>query len=314
MDQITDAKRQLNKKDTYCIYRKKKKGKDMCTLSCRKYCSMYTDNPQSSCYLKVSQYRKELDAHNTKKEYIFGVEVEYVSKIDKKLKPAQHSLDSFTESSSKNVNTKTYNLNHNTVDQCIDYGPKWETKNWTNFKYKETVYVFQGFLHCANHHSDSLSHGQVIVKNLKGTKEKHRVNLIYCSKCKKYYIDGSHYKDFIKQRILLDFRVKTSYSQGYGFDGFRPESELHLYGYNVRSSTPKSVRQQVLYDVVSNRLIRVEIVVSHLQGLISLSESRNDRTHAVKRYREDMDFLYERFPGASMEHRTLDSYDFEEEK
>lgn len=300
-----NAKRQLDKKDIYCIYRRPKKDKDICTLPGRHYCRMCTARPQTTCCLKVSQYRNELNARNNKKEYLFGVEVEHVSKIDKKLKPAQHSLGSFTESSSKNVSTRTYNLNYNTIDSYIDYGPKWVIKNWTDFKYKETVYVFKGFLYCAKYHSDSLSHGQVIVRNLKGTKEKHRVNLIYCAKCKKYYIDESHYKDFIRQKVLLDFRIRASHSRGYGFDGFKSESELHLYGYNAQSSTPKSVRQQVLYDVVSNRLMRVEVVISHLQGLISINESRNDRATVIKRYREDMDFLYEKFPGISMEYRTL---------
>lgn len=51
--------------------------------------------------------------------------------------------------------------------------------------------------------------------------------------------------------------------------------------------------------------MRVEVVISHLQGLISINESRNDRATVIKRYREDMDFLYEKFPGVSMEYRTL---------
>lgn len=302
MSIVINEKRQLNKKDMYCIYRRKKDGKIVCSLPHKSSCQMYTNKQHPVCNVKVKRYKNELNIQNSKKDYVFGVEVEHVNKIDKKLKPAQYSLGAFTDKTTKR--SRAYPMPRSQNISYVNYGQEWNTKNWTHIKYKQIVYVFDGFLYCATH-KHFLSHGQVIVNDLRNPIRKHLVTLIYCNDCDKYYIDASQYKKFINQKILLNFIIKVSHTQGEGFDSFKPESELHFYGYNAKSSTSRSERQQILYDVVSNRLMRVEDIVSHLQGLININEGRTDRIAANERYREDIEFLYKRFPGASMEYRLF---------
>lgn len=85
----------------YCIYRRKKDGKIVCSLPHKSSCQMYTNKQHPVCNVKVKRYKNELNIQNSKKDYVFGVEVEHVNKIDKKLKPAQYSLGAFTDKTTK---------------------------------------------------------------------------------------------------------------------------------------------------------------------------------------------------------------------
>ena len=135
----------MNKKDIYCIYRREKDGKTICPLLHKNSCQMYTNKQRPVCNVKVKQYKNELNVQSNKKDYVFGVEVEHVNKIDKKLKPAQYSLGAFTDKTTKR--SRAYPMPKSQNISYANYGQEWNTKNWTHIKYKQIVYVFDGFLH-----------------------------------------------------------------------------------------------------------------------------------------------------------------------
>ena len=177
---------------------------------------------------------------------------------------------------------------------------KWGKIDWRNLNTNQmhTVTLFSRFLSCAiNKHQLKYYHAKV--KDLKADKNTQYIAcLIYCCECNRYYMDLTQYNQkFRRHEILPNFKIYYDESIFTGYNNFKLQSELSLYGYNARKTTPKSYRQHVLYDVISNNLMTKGEVVSHLQGLISLSEPRSNMRDVIKRYAEDIMFIHEKFPG-----------------
>lgn len=298
---VVNTKRQIDYKDKYCIYRRKNsKGTLMCSIN-KIPCVFFTKKAHLGCKQKVETYNTGLSL-NKKRD---PENLVYYEKIDKAPKPYQLPVKVDNPHKDREVNY-VHRQSHTEVPWYADSNIKWKNANWTEKDVElRKVHVFFNFLYCSNH-NHSLSYYKVKVRDVKDELKCHTANVIYCNTCDKFYIDATQYKHMRKSGILPRFKiVSEDYSQDI-FSDFREESELSLYGYNARKDTPVSYRQRILYEVISNKLMRITDVISHLQGLIFLNESKFGTDNLIHRYEEDLAYIYRTFPGTSLENREVE--------
>lgn len=236
---------------------------------------------------------------------------EYVARNEKKdlerklkrykMKPAQYSLGTSGDLGGTNASGR---ISAKPKEWYDDSFIDWRTVNWakTDEEIKE-VFIFHSFLFCKTV-KHNLSFYKVKIKDLKNEFRSYEANMIYCNDCKKFFIDSTQYKNIRKLGMLPNFKIRSNDIIGNNFSDFREESELFLYGYNAKRTTPTNVRQSILNDIITNKLMTQQEIISHLQGLISLGEARINMYEAVQRYEDDIEFIHKKFPGRSSHYYT----------
>ena len=124
------------------------------------------------------------------------------------------------------------------------------------------------------------------------------IDAYYCHDCKAYYINENVY-NALKQKGNLMCQVFTPKSfeeykkeSTYGKD-FRPESILHITGYNVgqTDNLSEEVRHKILEYVMESGLMKKREILYLLGEFIKSRESQSNMQLAVSKWKADRDWL-----------------------
>ena len=86
--------------------------------------------------------------------------------------------------------------------------------------------------------------------------------------------------------------AQSSEKHYYGKTEVADQSELTLYGYNVRQNgMTVEERQKLLSQLIDNGIMNKEKIRDHLSWLIHYSESNPNMNEAIKKWKEDLVFL-----------------------
>ena len=131
-----------------------------------------------------------------------------------------------------------------------------------------------------------------VVKNI-DSKEVN-INVQYCAVCRKYFIEK---EQFDRYRTLYGIMLGNFvYCDGLN-SGYAPlmnqYSLLNLCGYNVgqKDNLSPYTRHEVLRYVIANKLMSKPDVIKHLDYYINLNSSQSSKRLAVKKWKEDLDYV-----------------------
>lgn len=138
--------------------------------------------------------------------------------------------------------------------------------------------------------------GIVNVMDTSGSVIEVRIPVGKCIACNKYYVHEREYKK-LKSLGLILCRIADNKMQ-YGimdrnFSEWNQESIIHMYGYNVSSTTNLSEEQRhtILKMLVSRKILSRFSIISHLEFLINLNKEKTGFAMAVKKWENDIDFI-----------------------
>lgn len=127
--------------------------------------------------------------------------------------------------------------------------------------------------------------------------KRHPINVFYCIKCNKYYINLSEYISFAKKYGLPFFRAREYMFKGktIDFSEWSDQSILNYMGYNVNSEENLSYikRREILRDCISLGIRTKPEVLSFLNSMISLHEGEYKFIEACKKWQDDYDYIYD---------------------
>ena len=114
------------------------------------------------------------------------------------------------------------------------------------------------------------------------------VNLQYCNRCKKYYIDGNSLKQYDKDYgPLFINRDYSEYGQRSYF--FNKDSVLSRYGYTADGSMDTEERQRCITFIIENGFGTKYAIEDHLSNLINRNRQRCP--YALPLWEEDLYFV-----------------------
>ena len=152
-------------------------------------------------------------------------------------------------------------------------------------------------MHCVNN-GHEIEDIKAVVKVLRAdyTIAHKAIPAIYCKTCNKYYMLETDFQKLKGDGILLCNVVDEEYwksSPAKGFYITNKESLLYKMGYNVNASEnlSQSVRCSILKAAFENDLMTKVEILSHLDYLIHRSQHRAEMSEAVKKWRQDRDFV-----------------------
>ena len=116
----------------------------------------------------------------------------------------------------------------------------------------------------------------------------------YCRTCKHYYITKDQFKDLKKKGnimcLVMSAKQYEEYKKGQIPGELKPESKLHMAGYNLTDNLTDKQRRDILIRCIESGWMTGNEIISHLGFLIELNESKG--IPAVEIWRKDRDFLY----------------------
>ncbi|MCR5102586.1 MAG: hypothetical protein K6B41_14665 [Butyrivibrio sp.] len=128
--------------------------------------------------------------------------------------------------------------------------------------------------------------------------QQYTVNAYYCNECKAYYINEAEY-NILRRRGKLMCQVFTSDSfekfkseSNYGAN-LRPESLLHIAGYNVgqEDNLSEDVRHKIIEYVIESGLMKKSEVLYLLNCFIETRELMQSMEVPVSRWKADREWL-----------------------
>jgi hypothetical protein len=131
-----------------------------------------------------------------------------------------------------------------------------------------------------------------------------RILGIYCSNCKKYYINRSMFLELVTKgrvnaKLLTAELSEYDYDDGNIFSSFSPESLLRKCGYtvNANDSLSDEKRQKILKAVIDNRLYSPDGIISHLSFLVSMSRKveTRDMRYAIQKWSRDIAYIQQTY-------------------
>ena len=260
---------------------------------CRSKTKQENNLQQSPTKMKQNTKSKKQNKGKVKNIKSFDKWVEIKEKEDLetkmqkyKLKPAQYTISTTEPPSSKISEPRQQKLHYDEVPEFLQ-NVVWKQSDIV----VRDVVIFHGFLSCSNQ-KHNLSFYRIKIHDVKSEYKVCDANVIYCNDCDRFFMDSTQFQNIVNDGYLPTFRI---HSYSVGVDNFREKSELALYGYNAQKTTPQSVRQRILYDVIKNKLMTVGQVISHLEGLIALAEYNDKKQDVIKRYRNDIMFIHNSF-------------------
>ncbi len=123
-----------------------------------------------------------------------------------------------------------------------------------------------------------------------------QINVQYCSRCDKYYINSKQYCDFARRyglpfvRLMLASRNENTQTD---YSTWREESLLHILGYNVSSKDNLTTRERhaiLTHAIQTNTLTKPEII-SFLEFLEYRNKNNLIFENACTKWREDVEFV-----------------------
>ena len=120
----------------------------------------------------------------------------------------------------------------------------------------------------------------------------------YCSKCDRYYILESDYRDIQKNGYIC-CRVDSYESLAnpdYGYFGkLNEKSILMNYGYNVdkRKELTEKERHEILSFMIDNNIIKKSKAIEYINWFITISKNHSNRQDAITKWKKDIAYLQE---------------------
>lgn len=121
-----------------------------------------------------------------------------------------------------------------------------------------------------------------------------KLNVYYCPKCGRYYINSDQYNKFASKYGLPYVKLKYDSSvQGFNYSELREESILHFIGYNVSNKDNLSVheRREKLIHVIKTETLTKAQVIYFLEFLINRNEGNLKFDNACHKWHSDLEFI-----------------------
>ncbi len=156
----------------------------------------------------------------------------------------------------------------------------------------DTLYVHKGLLKCERDHH-SIKQATAIMINKYGKDIK--LNVSYCSDCKKYFIHYDIYKHYreVYGPILGNIKLSKNddfYNIGYSL---AEESPLRLCGYSVNQSDDlsQSERQLIIQSCIESGGMTKKSIIQLLRWFVEVNGNKNGNELARQKWKEDLDFV-----------------------
>ncbi len=123
------------------------------------------------------------------------------------------------------------------------------------------------------------------------------VPAVFCQKCNAYYISEQDYLRIAgKGRLLcqlMSVEEYNKYKKEMQFGDLKPQSILHIIGYNVSAVDNFSdlYRQRILSFAIDSGIITKKNAIGYLSFFIKMNEGNPKFDQAVQKWHRDRDFL-----------------------
>lgn len=155
-----------------------------------------------------------------------------------------------------------------------------------------TLYVFQGFL---NLDKNRIKDVNIKIPNIQGG-PKVGIYAAFYEKNRRYYISDTQLKWLHKQGLYpaARFELSSDGTKSLSAGNFNEYSILSLYGYSVgKNGMKKRQREELLDYLIKHKIVGRHDAIQHLQGFISLRETREDKdfTQAICDWKSDIAYI-----------------------
>ncbi len=123
---------------------------------------------------------------------------------------------------------------------------------------------------------------------------RHPINVSYCRKCKKYFINTTSFNIYSKKYGMPLIKLSTPGEGSFGdYASWREESVLHFLGYNVNSqdNLSEAERQRILTQSMEAGYISKPKIISFLETMIKLNEGQDRKANAVFKWKKDLKYV-----------------------
>mgnify|MGYP000015352505 CR=1 FL=1 len=121
-----------------------------------------------------------------------------------------------------------------------------------------------------------------------------KINVEYCFVCGKYFIEEEQFNRYkeLYGIILGNFKCCSTLSGGYN-PFMKDHSLLNLCGYNVgqKDNLSSISRHKILRYLMENDLMSKPEIIKYLDYFISLNAKQINKKLAVKKWKEDLDYV-----------------------
>ena len=175
---------------------------------------------------------------------------------------------------------------------------KKSSKNQTEKKIKSSDFLVRSNFYGCIVKNHSLKDINAVVK-VAGSKETYEISVpaSYCDECEKYYILEDYYRElksygYICCRVVEIIDLQNN-STTLDFKGFKDQSLLNSYGYNVSKTKglSKELRQYILQNIVNNGIMKKEEVISFINKLIQINKNKDNFKSAINKWQEDVKYV-----------------------
>ena len=150
------------------------------------------------------------------------------------------------------------------------------------------VHAYWGNSPCVLTHNITEYNARVFVSN-----KNYYITLkvFYCNDCNKFYVSGNSLPDRELLYSISNLHIYNMPADYYDFEFMTPKSILAKHGYSVRKGVSCFERQRILKQLVTSRVLSPYAIINHLNGLIALHYAENKWQEAIRKYREDIDYV-----------------------
>lgn len=174
---------------------------------------------------------------------------------------------------------------------------KQEIKNITHNENGKTLIVKTDNRGCIfnNHTVKNVSVSIDLLKN-NGEIITHVIPAFKCEECNIIFIYDYQFYELVKIGqplcLIIDQTIYLKIIKDNRFN-LCTDSLLTLYGYNVNQNENLKTKQRhnILKMLINSKLIRIDVAISHLRGLVKQRQNRKNHKNAIARWNEDIDFL-----------------------
>lgn len=163
------------------------------------------------------------------------------------------------------------------------------TDNFQKNHQNVLVYVYRLKGICRKHKLET----ERVVVNIQSTQSKdpHPIEVYYCPKCDKYYINYEEYQAFCGKYGLPTFRINDSELRfnGDNYSMLSDRSELNLYGYDLSKNS--SFRCALLEDLIDTGFMTKASIIAHLEFLIRFGRNNPKNRHAILEWQDDLEHV-----------------------
>lgn len=153
----------------------------------------------------------------------------------------------------------------------------------------QIVSIYNGATPCERKHHIYDYRGILTVDN-----ESIELYCEYCYECQKYFIKYKNYEKLLSKYGFFPLKLNVLFEDfSNGFFNRRDKSPLRLYGYcvNEEQGLSRQQRQKILAHLIDMKIMTKYEISNHLQMLIETNGKQYKNRYAVKKWREDNEFV-----------------------